>query len=578
MGSFVEHFWRRAASSSAIHFIQEVGTRSHSMEKRLFIAVVASIAFLWIWAALVPLIFPDLAKRKPVPAKGAATATAPPAATPVSKSAPPAAATVPQLASVPAVAVVVRRADAESQATVETPLYVARFSNRGAQLVSFRLKGYHGNDGELVELVKDRPVSSTDYPFAVETAETRVTSLLNQGLYTLDRRTEGNKEILEFHYADRGVSMRKVFRLAETFAFDFEVMLEAPAVAFRVMIGPGLRPLSPNEKDNQFVITGDAIIQRGGSLDRTARAKAPKFEIFEGPLDFIGIEDSYFLTSLQPRSAAEGILRRIEIPPAAKGADVRKEIFVGLNAKAGEIAGTAFFGPKQAAILEAHGLEKTLQFGWFGLIARFLLTALMWINNMTHNYGWAIVVLTIIIKILLYPLQHKSIVSMKKMQKAQPKMNAIRERFKKAKSDAEQRQKMNTEMMKLYQQEGISPMGGCLPLLLQLPILWGFFGLLSKSIELRGAPFILWIHDLSAKDPYYLLPILMTVTMFIQTAITPSTADPTQKKIFLMMPFIMGWVFKEFPSGLVLYWFVQNILTIIQQLIMNRYWKEHPEA
>src|SRR6201999_2794839 len=132
----------------------------------------------------------------------------------------------------------------------------------------------------------------------------------------------------------------------------------------------------------------------------------------------------------------------------------------------------------------------------FDIIARFFLVALVWINKSTHNYGWAIIVLTIIIKVVLYPLQHKQIVSMKKMQRAQPKMNAIRDRYKKAKSDPDQRQKMNMEMMKLYQQEGINPMGGCLPLVLQLPILYGFYGLLSTAIELRGAPWILWIHDL----------------------------------------------------------------------------------
>jgi YidC/Oxa1 family membrane protein insertase len=137
---------------------------------------------------------------------------------------------------------------------------------------------------------------------------------------------------------------------------------------------------------------------------------------------------------------------------------------------------------------------------------------------------------------------------------------------------------MNTEMMKLYQQEGINPMGGCLPMVLQLPILWGFYGLLSRAIELRGAPFMFWIHDLSAKDPYYITPLLMTITMFIQQAITPATGDPAQRRMFLIMPLVFGWIFKEFPSGLVLYWLVQNILTIVQQTIMNKYWKEHPAS
>ena len=126
------------------------------------------------------------------------------------------------------------------------------------------------------------------------------------------------------------------------------------------------------------------------------------------------------------------------------------------------------------------------------------------------------------------------------------------------------------------QSKGINPAGGCLPMLIQFPIFVGFYNLLSHAIELRGAPFILWIHDLSAKDPTYVLPILMTVAMFVQQFITPTTADPAQRRMFLIMPIVFGWIFKEFPSGLVLYWLVQNILTIVQQMIMNRYWKDHP--
>ena len=217
-----------------------------------------------------------------------------------------------------------------------------------------------------------------------------------------------------------------------------------------------------------------------------------------------------------------------------------------------------------------------MQFGYFGFIAKILLDVLIWINKSTHNYGFAIIVLTILIKVVLYPLQHKSIVSMKKMQRLQPKVEAIKKRYKNATRDPEQRQKMNTETMKLYQQEGVNPMGGCLPMVLQLPILWGFYGLLSRAIELRGAPFIFWIHDLSAKDPYYITPILMTITMFIQQTITPTTVDPAQRRMFLIMPLVFGWIFKEFAAGLVLYWLVQNILTIVQQLIMNKYWKDHP--
>ncbi|HWW62092.1 MAG TPA: YidC/Oxa1 family insertase periplasmic-domain containing protein, partial [Thermoanaerobaculia bacterium] len=320
----------------------------------------------------------------------------------------------------------------------------------------------------------------------------------------------------------------------------------------------------------------NALIEREDKLKVYPREKGDNLFVFNS-FAYVGIEDNYFLAVLRPEQSGPAVLSRVEVPAIAKG-EKRKEFYAAVNATPdGRVIGEAFLGPKEATVLDRYGLEATMQFGWLGVIARFFLSALVWINTFTHNYGFAIIVLTFLIKVVLYPLQHKSIVSMKKMQKVQPKMEAIKARYKKAKTDAEQRQKMNTEMMKLYQQEGINPMAGCLPIVFQLPILWGFYSLLSRAIELRGAPFILWIHDLSQKDPTYVLPILMTATMFIQTYITPATGDPAQRRMFLMLPLIFGFFFKDFPSGMVLYWLVQNVLTIVQQMIMNKWWKNHPD-
>jgi YidC/Oxa1 family membrane protein insertase len=275
-------------------------------------------------------------------------------------------------------------------------------------------------------------------------------------------------------------------------------------------------------------------------------------------------------------TSGAGVIRRLEYAPLNEGDRPSFEMVAGLNAVAGRLDAKAFFGPKEADLLEPYGFEEALHLGFFGWIARMLLYGMVWIHQYTGNYGWAIVVLTVIIRLLLLPLQHKSIVSMKKMQKVQPKVNALRDKFKKAKTDPEQRQKMNEEMMKLYKTEGINPASGCFPILLQAPILWAFYSLLSQSIELRSEPFILWITDLSLRDPYYLTPILMTVTMVIQQKMTPTTIDPAQQKIMMAMPFVFGFIFKDLPSGLVLYWLVQNLLSIAQQAVMNRWWKEHP--
>lgn len=534
------------------------------MEKRIFVAVVLSIAFLGLWSFVIPKLFPELAK-KPVPpvtkpVGGKATTPAPKAAV---TPAPPTAVAHP---TAPVAARMLH------QSFVDTPEFTAVFSNRGAELVSFKLKQYQTSDKQPVELVKGREPNRTDFPFSIEAKDQQVTDRLNSALYAVTEHDERGVRVIDYRYSDGHISVTKTFRVGPEYQFDFSVNV-TPPVPYRVVVGPGIRTLAPDEQDSRFIVTGNGLAQTDGKLKVLSREKGDRVNIYDD-VQFVGIEDNYFLTVLKPAKGGQAVIHRADFK---EGKEVRKELYAGVNAAAdGTVSGQAFFGPKQTKVVEAYGLDSTLQFGFFGFIARILLDVLIWINKTTRNYGVAIIVLTVLIKIVLYPLQHKSIVSMKKMQKVQPKVEAIKNRYKKSRTDAEQRQKMNTEMMKLYQQEGINPMGGCLPMVLQLPILWGFYGLLQRAIELRGAPFFLWIHDLSAKDPYYITPILMTITMFLQQMLTPTTGDPSQRKMFLIMPLVFGWIFKEFPSGLVIYWLVQNILTIVQQLIMNKYWKDHP--
>jgi YidC/Oxa1 family membrane protein insertase len=341
------------------------------------------------------------------------------------------------------------------------------------------------------------------------------------------------------------------------------------------MLGPGIHEIEHGES-SQFLVAGNGIVMQAGDVELIKKEKASKLMVLDEPVTWIGLEDNYFLAALQPTKPGTAVLRRLDIPAANEKARPRQELLAGLNASAGTVEGKAFFGPKEADLLEGYGLESALHLGWFSPIARGLLYALVWIHGYTKNYGWAIVLLTVVIKLALFPLQHKSIVSMRKMQQVQPKVNALREKYKKAKTDPAQRQKLNEDMMKLYQVEGINPMSGCFPILLQLPILWAFYSLLSQAIELRGAEWILWITDLASKDPYYLTPILMTITMVIQQKLTPTTVDPVQARVLMIMPFVFGFIFKDFPSGLVLYWLVQNVLSIIQQIATNKWWKAHP--
>jgi len=542
------------------------------MEKRIFLAIVISIAFLWVWAALAPKLFPDLAKKPAPPAKPAIekTTTAVPSATP----APARAETV--TAVVPAATAPIR-GERVQLTIIDKPEYRATLSNRGAEIVSFKLKKYTQKHTKApVELVKARDPRRTDYPFAIEASDRALADRLNSALYTVSERDERGQHVVEYRYSDGRVTATKVFRFSlQPYLFDFSVSLTPPA-PYRVAVGPGIRTLGPEEQDTQVVTTGNGIVEVDGKFKVIGREKGDRVRVFDA-VSYIGIADNYFLTVLRANRGGQGVLHRMSlVDPKTK--KKRDDLYAAINtAPDGTVAGEAFFGPKETKLLDRYGFGDALQFGWLGLIARFLLEALVWINQYTRNYGFAIIVLTIFLKIILYPLQHKQTVSMKKMQKAQPKIEAIKAKYKKARTDPEQRQKMNVETMQLYQKEGINPMAGCLPLILQLPILWGFYNLLSHAIELRGAPFMLWIGDLSEKDPYYITPILMTATMFLQTYLMPATGDPAQRKMFLFMPLIFGFLFKDFPSGLVLYWLVQNILTIVQQLIMNKWWKDHPD-
>ncbi|MDP9190426.1 MAG: membrane protein insertase YidC [Acidobacteriota bacterium] len=556
------------------------------MEKRIFLAILISLGLLWGWAALAPRIFPELAKTTPVvkPADPMTSATSTDAATATTGSA---AATTASPASTPATSVAGSpvtaapitaapiTADRVQLTVVETPEYKAVLTNRGAQLISFELKKYlRKKSKEPEDLVKEREPHRSDYPFTIVPAQPALLAL-NTALYAVSDVEANGQRVVEYRYSDGRVTATKTFRFSnQPYLFDFSVSINPPT-PYRVAVGPGIRTLGAAEQDTQVVTTGNGIYQAAGSLEIVGRDGASNLQAVPA-VDYIGVEDNYFLTSLRPKRAGDGILQRVTFIDA-KTKVRRDDLYAGLNANGdGTLAAEAFFGPKETTLLDQYGMGEALQFGWFSMIARFFLTALLWLNKFTHNYGFAIVVLTILIKIVLYPLQHKSIVSMKKMQKVQPKVELIKAKYKKSKTDAEQRQKMNVEMMDLYKREGINPMAGCLPLVLQLPILWGFYNLLSRAIELRGAPWILWIHDLSDKDPTYVLPVLMTATMFIQTYITPTTGDPMQRKIFLIMPLVFGFLFKDFPSGLVLYWLVQNILTITQQMIMNKWWKDHP--
>jgi YidC/Oxa1 family membrane protein insertase len=231
-----------------------------------------------------------------------------------------------------------------------------------------------------------------------------------------------------------------------------------------------------------------------------------------------------------------------------------------------------FVGPKDFDVLAAvdRDLVRSIDFGMFAWLVVPLLRALKWLNGFIGNYGWSIILLTVLINLAMFPLRHKSVVSMRRMQELQPEVKAIQDRYAKLKMTDPGRQKMNTEMMSLYRERGVNPASGCLPMLLALPVLYAFYSMLSVAIELRGAPFVGWIHDLSLHDPLFITPVLMGITQFVQTRMTPSTADPMQQKMMMFMPLIFMTMFLWQPSGLVLYWTTSNLWAIGQQAVTNR--------
>jgi len=213
---------------------------------------------------------------------------------------------------------------------------------------------------------------------------------------------------------------------------------------------------------------------------------------------------------------------------------------------------------------------RAVDFGWFSALVVPLHRTLKWLNGFVGNYGWSIILLTVLINIVIFPLRHKSVVSMRKMQELAPEMKAIQARYAHLKATDPAKQKMQQETMALYKKHGANPVSGCLPMLLTMPILFAMFRLLSAAVEIRGAPFTLWITDLSVHDPFFVTPLLMSASMFVQQRLQPSAADPMQQKMMLLMPIMFTFFFLWAPSGLVLYWLTSNLFGIGQQLTTNR--------
>lgn len=460
------------------------------------------------------------------------------------------------------------------EVVVENDLFRAQFTSSGARLKSLELKEYRltaAQDSPPVTLVdpgSDRLATlrtggldgfamPVDLPYAPGFEERSI--------------TVGSQESRRLSFVAQlgnGLTVEKVFTFyGDRYDFTLETRLfnQGTSPLSGQLVVSLLEPWSENREGTQFEFVGASTL----AGDKVHRDDVDDLqdEVREyGPgVTWTGFGNRYFLSALVPlENAAERV--RLEF---ADSAVVSQALSPYQTLNPGESVAFQhlfYFGPMDLDVLAAadHQLAEAVDFGFFSIIAKPLLHVLKFFYGFLGNYGLSIILLTAIIKMLFWPLTQKSYTSMKNMQKLQPEMQKIREKFK------NDRERLNKEIMELYKKHRVNPLGGCLPMIVQIPVFFALYKVLMEAIEVRHAPFIFWIQDLSAKDPYYITPIIMGATMFIQQKMTPTTMDPTQAKLFMLMPVIFTFMFLNFPSGLVIYWLVNNLLTIGQQALINR--------
>ncbi len=509
----------------------------------------------------------------------AATASAPATASPLSGAAAPA-------ASGPAV-----QAEAEQLTTVEDENYLITFTNRGGQVKSWVLKKYKDEAGKPLDLVSAETAAKFGYPLSLYSYDANLRQHLATVLYVPSKT--GNLVApaeLTFEYASGGLNVRKQFRFDASYVIHATVSVTNNGSPLPTLLS------WPAGLGDQTNLAAYAAAQ----FDSSQNAKFEKIEpkkvsggqTLNGPFDFAGISDQYFGAIFlpdQPEQATAVSLNNAwsvaRDPKQPKGAtDSAHLLGVAMGSLSTPASMRVFVGPKVIDVLTgvkamaANGtdtgpnIEPILNFGWIGWIAKPLFAALRFTyEHVIPNWGWAILLLTLVINLAMLPTRITMMKSALKMQRIQPEMAQIKEKYKKYKATDPRRQEMNKEIMALQQREGVNMFGGCLPMLIQYPLLFGFYRMLMNVIELRQAHWG-WLHDLAAPDPLHILPIFVILTMFTTSYLQPSPGvDPAQQKMMaFMMPVMFGFIMWNIGSGVALYWAAGNLINTVQQLIMNR--------
>jgi YidC/Oxa1 family membrane protein insertase len=467
-------------------------------------------------------------------------------------------------------------------AVVETPLFRAGISSQGGVITSWKLKKFltQTEDNQPVELVYGNGQFPGPLSIQVNGNEA-ANQRLRQGLFRVEKDfahlDEGHptgKVILTHESSDPGLWLQKEMTFHyDSYVVDVIIRTRGISENLDVILGTNFGVV---EWSQGFIGLLGSAWMIGEELEKKSPdTDAPTLRR-DGSVKWLALQDKYFMSVLIPEGA-DGLFSKLENERVVSAG-------ISLPGGSGEQVYTTklYAGPKQYDVLKSFGigLEDTIDFGWFiygswsivKAVAKPLFSILRFLYEYTHNYGLAIILLTLGIKLLFVPLQYKSYKSMQGMQTIQPKVLALQEKFK------DNKEKLNQELMKLYKEHKVNPVGGCLPMVLQMPVFVALFNILYMTIDLRQAPFMLWIHDLSAQDPYYVLPVLMGISMVVQQKIMPTTMDPTQAKMMMILPVGLTFLFVTFPAGLVLYWVTNNVLTITQQFVTDRYILKKPKA
>ena len=469
--------------------------------------------------------------------------------------------------------------------TVETPLYTVGLSEKGAVINSFVLKGYHAGvekDSPLLNLFpSDGSLGTLDV--GLKGIPGLENAVFQAGV--ADERislTQGTREIVFSYKSANGMQVEKVYRFsADSYVMGFDVRVfngsEQPVTE---SLSIAMREAYPAKKNSNVFEGPSALINK--SLETIEIGDIAKKNTLTGKITWVALQSRYFTTSLIPLKEEDASLRLAVLPGNVVEAQYESpEQVIAPNSRQ-SFEYQLFFGPKDMNAIKpaGHQLERIVDFGMFDILAKPCLWLLNYIYGVIPNYGVAIIILTILTKIILWPLGTKSYKSMSQMKKLQPLIQEIREKYK------NDRKKMNEEVMRLHKTYSINPVGGCLPMILQIPVFFALYRMLDQAIELRHAHFLWWINDLSAPDrlfnfdfsipfmePPYGIPVLtlvMGATMFWQQKMSPPAGDPAQAKMMLMMPVVFTFIFINFSAGLVLYWLVNNVLSIAQQSYIQK--------